>query len=235
MSQVNAEVASALADRFDSADPETIYQAAITGLFASRVAVVSSFGTESAVSLSILASINPEIPVLFIDTGMHFPQTRDYVAELTERLGLLDVRHIQPCEAERSRIDPLNNLWRRDTDACCHFRKVVPLGDALAPFAAWVTGRKRYHGGLRSDLRAFEYEGGKFKINPLVNLSPDDIQSRFDATGLPRHPMEAMGYTSIGCWPCTEPSEGDDVRSGRWKGRDKTECGIHRDTLIQKI
>ena len=132
--------------------------------------------------------------------------------------------------------DPDGSLWRREPDACCHIRKVLPLRRALAGFDAWISGRKRYHGGARSDLPAIEAADGKIKINPLAGWSPDRVEAAFEARGLPRHPLLDEGYLSVGCEPCTLPSApGADrgtegvagLRSGRWAGLAKTECGIH--------
>jgi phosphoadenosine phosphosulfate reductase len=108
-------------------------------------------------------------------------------------------------------------------------RKVVPLEQALRPFAAWISGRKRYHGGARAALPAIEPEGMRVKINPLASLSACDIEAEFAARGLPRHPLVAEGFVSIGCMPCTaRPVSAADPRSGRWADSEKTECGIHQ-------
>ena len=208
----------------------------IRRVFQGRVAVVASFGTESALLLSLVADIDPTVPVIFLETGKHFEETLAYRDELRDELGLTDVRSVRPDWSHLLQGDPDGSLWRRAPDACCHIRKVLPLRRALAGFEAWISGRKRYHGGARSDLPAIEAVDGKIKINPLAGWSLDRVEAAFEARGLPRHPLLAEGYLSVGCEPCTLPSAtgadlgadlGADQRSGRWAGLAKTECGIH--------
>ena len=156
------------------------------------------------------------------------PQTLDYRDELIDRLGLTGVRNIPPNETERKVLDPKNNLWQSDPDACCALRKVRPLEPALDGFSAWITGRKRFHGGARLSLPVFEYADGRYKVNPLANWTPEDVDLLLAQRNLPRHPLVAQGYPSIGCWPCTSPSDNpNDPRAGRWAGQNKTECGLH--------
>jgi phosphoadenosine phosphosulfate reductase len=190
--------------------------------------MVSSFGAESAVLLHMAARIEPTLPVIFIDTDKHFAQTLDYVHELAARLQLADLRIVRPEPNEEKAEDPLGDLWRRDADACCTLRKVRPNEKALAEFDAWISGRKRHHGGVRAQLPIVEHDGVHFKVNALAAWAPHEIVAYFKAHDLPPHPLVAQGYPSIGCWPCTSPSEGIDARAGRWAGSGKTECGIHR-------
>ena len=206
----------------------TILHASILREWPDEMTYVSSFGAESAVMLALIADVDPSLPIVFMDTGMHFPQTLDYKDELIARLGLTNVRDIPPSEDERLAEDPKNLLWKTDTDACCALRKVRPLEPALDGFSAWITGRKRFHGGARLSLPVFEHANGRFKINPLASWTQDDVQAYFTRRQLPRHPLLAQGYPSIGCWPCTKPAEDpSDIRSGRWAGQDKSECGLH--------
>jgi len=220
-----------LAARLDAelrhAHPSTILRAAID-TYGDRLALVSSFGAESAVLLHLVAQIKPDIPVLFLDTGMLFGQTLDYRKNLAARLGLTDVRDLRPHYQDLAVADPEAKLHQTDTDACCHVRKVVPLDRALSEFDAWITGRKRFHGGDRLSLPVVEEAGDQVKFNPLANWGKDELDAYAAEHDLPAHPLVAQGFPSIGCWPCTEPAEdGDDTRAGRWKGLDKTECGIH--------
>ncbi len=194
-----------------------------------RIAVVSSFGAESAVLLAMVAEIDPSTPVLFVDTGKHFAETLAYRDELTRVLGLTDVRTVGPTAAEVSANDPPGELWRFDPDACCHFRKVTPLERALAPFDAWVTGRKRHQALTRVALPVREEVDCKVKINPLADWTAEQIEAEMERRGLPRHALSTMGYPSIGCATCTRAvASGEDPRSGRWFGTGKVECGIHR-------
>lgn len=197
--------------------------------FGDRIALVSSFGAESAPLLHLLASIDKATPVLFLDTERHFVQTNAYREELTDRLGLKNVRTIRPDPGELAATDPKGDLWRRDNDACCSLRKVRPLDRALAEFDAWISGRKRMHGNLRAFLPIVEFAHPHVKINPLARWSAQEIADYMSAHDLPPHPLVEAGFSSIGCWPCTAPTApGDDARAGRWRGLHKTECGIHR-------
>jgi phosphoadenosine phosphosulfate reductase len=209
------------------AHPTSIIAAA-DAMFGERLALVSSFGAESAVLLHLAAQVRRDLTVLFLDTGMLFGQTLDYRRQLTTRLGLTDVRDLRPRFEDLATTDPAAELWRSDTDSCCHIRKVLPLDAALAGFDAWMTGRKRFHGGDRLRLQVVEEVEGRIKINPLANWTPADLDAYRAVHELPAHPLVAAGFASIGCWPCTVPvEEGADVRAGRWVGSQKTECGIH--------
>jgi phosphoadenosine phosphosulfate reductase len=196
--------------------------------FGDELALVSSFGAESAVLLHMASEVSRDIPVLFLDTGMLFGQTLDYRQQLAAKLGLTDVRDLRPRFEDLATGDPNADLWKTDTDGCCHIRKVLPLNQALDGFSAWITGRKRFHGGDRVRLPVVEEVDGKLKFNPLANWAKADLDAYAADHGLPEHPLVAFGYPSLGCWPCTSPvEEGADVRSGRWAGSQKTECGIH--------
>ena len=218
--------ARALDARLRAADPRKIIETAVE-LFGDRLALVSSFGSESAVLLHMAAQVDPNIPVLFLDTGMLFGQTLDYRQRLAAELGLHNVRDLRPLYQDLAVHDPGQDLWKRDTDACCNIRKVLPLDKALGEFDAWITGRKRFHGGARLRLKVVEEAQGKVKFNPLANWAKADLDAYAEAHKLPAHPLVEFGYASVGCWPCTKPAEDGDVRSGRWAGSDKTECGIH--------
>ncbi len=202
--------------------------------FTGRIATLSSFGTEAAVGLSFLARVAPETPVLFLDTGMHFAQTLDYKNQLVAKLGLKNVITLEPDAGDLAGADPEGKLFESDTAACCDVRKVRPLASAMVAYDALITGRKRYHGGERADLQPFEFDGGRVKVNPLAALSPKEVTAIFRTLDLPGHPMAAMGYPSIGCWPCTAPAEGDGTREGRWAGQDRTECGIFDPRLVER-
>ena len=223
--------AASLAQRLDAqlrhANPAEIIRAAYE-MYGEALALVSSFGAESAVLLHLAAQVNPKIPVLFLDTGMLFGQTLDYRLQLAARLGLSDVRDLRPRFEDLAVGDTDAELWKTDTDACCHIRKVIPLDAALSGFSAWLTGRKRFHGGDRVRLPVVEAADGKLKFNPLANWANADLDAYAAEHDLPEHPLVAFGYPSIGCWPCTSPvEEGGDIRSGRWAGSEKSECGIH--------
>ncbi|WP_337847586.1 phosphoadenylyl-sulfate reductase [Sphingomonas sp.] len=193
------------------------------------VALVSSFGAESAALLHLVAAVDPAVPVLFLDTGKHFPETLAYRDTLVERLGLTGLRVLTPDAAILARKDENGLRWSYDPDGCCEIRKVIPLDAAMAGFDASITGRKAFQASTRNALPRFEVDGaGKLKVNPLADWTKADIEAYFATHDLPRHPLEAQGYLSIGCAPCTSKVKpGEDPRSGRWAGWDKTECGIH--------
>jgi phosphoadenosine phosphosulfate reductase len=202
-----------------------------------QLALVSSFGAESVVLLHMVALARRDTPVIFLDTGMLFTETLVYQQELAERLRLTDLRIIRA--ADTARMDPDNTLHQRDTDACCALRKTVPLAAALDVFDGWITGRKRYQGGTRAALEFFEADSatGRMKVNPLAHWAPGDARTYIEENRLPRHPLVAQGFPSIGCAPCTAAVKpGEDPRAGRWRGQDKTECGIHftNGTLIRQ-
>lgn len=221
--------AAALARRLAGLPTMELLRAVIRDAFPGRVALVSSFGTESAVTLALAAEIDPDIPVLFLDTGKHFPETLAYRETLARRLGLTDLRSIEPDRTEILAEDPCGDLWRSDPDRCCEVRKVRPLVQALAPFDAWITGRKRYHGAARAALPPVEFAAGKIIISPLADWRPAQISAAFERLVLPRHPLQAAGYSSIGCAPCSHRASCEaDPRAGRWAGLEKTECGIHK-------
>jgi phosphoadenosine phosphosulfate reductase len=220
-----------LAMQFSASDATDIVRHAITEAFPGRIALVSSFGAESAALLHLVAAVDPSTPVVFLETGKHFAQTLSYRKKLANRLGLLDVRDIRPDADDLAARDPDGELWKKNADACCTLRKVEPLAGALEGFDAWITGRKQFHGGGRVNLPAFEASGEHIKVNPLIRWTKDDIDAYHAAHELESHPLVEQGYPSIGCWPCTHPAAGDDVRAGRWRGAAKTECGIHTTAL----
>ncbi|TKD51407.1 phosphoadenylyl-sulfate reductase [Sphingomonas baiyangensis] len=196
------------------------------------VAIVSSFGAESAVLLHLIASVDRHVPVLFLETGKHFPETLAYRDRLRDQLGLTDLRDLTPDPADLAARDDKGLRWSYDPDGCCDLRKVAPLARALAGFDATITGRKAFQASTRAALPRFELDtsdaAGRIKLNPLATWDKQALDDYFAAHDLPAHPLVAQGYPSIGCAPCTSKvAPGEDPRSGRWKGWDKTECGIH--------
>lgn len=210
-------------------DGSDLLRAVLKSELSGDIALVSSFGADSGVLLHMVAQIEPKTPVIFLDTGMHFGQTPGYGQQLTKSLGLSDVRVITPENAETMDEDPQNELWRRDTDACCDLRKVRPLARALADFEGWITGRRRHQLGLRIDMPAIEADATHIKLNPLAGWAQEDVDAYYETAGIERHPLYDEGFQSIGCWPCTQATlAGEEARSGRWtNSEDKTECGIH--------
>lgn len=229
MNEAPEILAARLNKRLAQASPADVIEAAIAAMPQGRLAVVSSFGTESAVLLKYVADTDRGLPILFLDTGLLFKETLDYRDELVSFLGLTDVRTLQPQFDLIERRDPDGDLWSYDTESCCHIRKVRPLSDALGGFDGWVNGRKRFHGDRRSDLRHVESEGRLLKFNPLAAMTQAALDAVFKQAKLPRHPLETLGYSSVGCMPCTSRTKpGEGKRAGRWRNSGRTECGIHR-------
>jgi phosphoadenosine phosphosulfate reductase len=216
-------------DVVEPASAESVLTRTVNGRFKGTIALVSSFGTESAILLHMISEIDKTVPIIFLDTGKLFAETLAYRDELVTLLGLVDVRSVRPGGAQLAAWDPDGRLWEKDVDLCCAVRKTNPLDAALEGFDAWITGRKRAQGAARSHLNLVETgPDGRVTVNPLAHWDDDMIETYFQIHDLPRHPLQAQGYTSIGCATCTaRPSAGEDKRSGRWAGRDKTECGIH--------
>ena len=224
--------AAMLNARFAGQSTQAILSQVLKEGLAGRVAAVSSFGAESAVLLHLIASIDPAVPVLFLETGKHFPETLAYRDELVKQVGLTQLINLTPDTAELKQRDESGLRWSYDPDGCCDLRKVRPLARAMAQFDASFTGRKGFQSATRAGLPRFEVDlsdaAGRLKINPLADWTADQIEAYFTATGLPQHPLVAEGYPSIGCSPCTSKvAPGEDARAGRWAGWDKTECGIH--------
>jgi phosphoadenosine phosphosulfate reductase len=217
---------------FRGSSTEEMLRTALAEHMVGDVGMVSSFGAESAALLHLVASIDPSVPVLFLDTGRHFPETLAYRDQLVARLGLKDFRNLEPDADVLAARDANQLRWSFDPDGCCEIRKVVPLARALAGFDATITGRKAFQAKTRNALPRFEVDtsdaAGRLKINPLADWTKDDLDAYFAKHDLPAHPLIAQGYLSIGCAPCTSVVKpGEDPRAGRWRGWDKTECGIH--------
>jgi phosphoadenosine phosphosulfate reductase len=220
--------ASRVEERFVALDALPLLRLSIQDLFPGRIALVSSFGADSAVLLHMVSQIDKATPVVFVDTGHLFQETLDYRDTLAAHLGLTNVQAVMPSVEDLETYDPEKFLWSSDPDQCCEIRKVRPLGRAIEGYDAWITGRKRFQSDTRAALPLFEAEGARIKINPLAGWNATKLLKYLDEHDLPRHTLVAKGYPSIGCIPCTSAVRpGEDARAGRWRGRSKTECGIH--------
>ncbi len=221
----------ALNGMFDEMDAVGVLRYAATEVLPGDLAIVSSFGADSAVLLHMVSQVDPSLPVYFLETGKHFPETLDYVETLKQHLGLTNVVAIHPASSDIARFDPQGDLWETDPDSCCFIRKTEPLEPVTEMFGGWVTGRKRYQTKERGVLPHFELTSDdRIKVNPLAYFSDADVIEYRRQHNLPEHPLYARGYKSIGCAPCTSiVAEGEDPRAGRWRGLNKKECGIHYD------
>ena len=221
--------ADALNARFAGVDTLEMLRTLFAEGTLGRVAVVSSFGTESAVLLDLVARADAPVPVIFVDTLKMFPETLAYREELIERLGIRNASVVTPDPKVLAAKDESGLRWSYDPDGCCAIRKVEPLARAKAGLDAWISGRKAFQSATRENIARFEVEDGRLKINPLGDWVKADLEAYFAERDLPRHPLEAQGFLSVGCAPCTSPvAPGEDPRAGRWRGWDKTECGIHQ-------
>jgi phosphoadenosine phosphosulfate reductase len=224
----DSESAARLAAAFAGMDPRSLIRLVVEDLFKGKTALVSSFGADSAVLLHMAADLDKNLPVIFIDTRVLFPETLAYRDELVALLGLTNVTTIWPRSDQLAREDPEDFLWAANPDRCCEIRKVLPLAEALQGYDAWISGRKRFQALSRDNLALFESEGGRIKINPLAHWTARSVLGYLETHALPRHPLVAKNYPSIGCIPCTSPVRpGEDARAGRWRGRHKVECGLH--------
>jgi len=220
--------AAAMEARFTGVGTGDLLGELLTGDLKGRVAAVSSFGAESAVLLHLIAQVDRDIPVLFLNTQKIFGETLAYRDQLSEMLGFTDLRVFRPDPHLLAARDATGLRWNYDPDGCCDLRKVEPLRRALAPFDSWISGRKGFQAGTRIAMPRFEEDEGRLKINPLADWDKTRLEAYFADHKLPRHPLEAQGYPSIGCAPCTSKVQpGEDPRAGRWRGWDKVECGIH--------
>lgn len=218
-----------LRDAMMGLDAPAIVEAVLCGALLGNAAVLSSFGADSAVLLHVVSRIDPHVPILFVDTGRMFAETLAYRDCLRELLGLTDVRTVGPAFDCSTEPGTGTDGGLRRADMCCYTRKVVPLARALGPFSSIITGRKRFQTKTRATMDVVELFDGRFRFNPLAPWMPEELEAYVDRHRLPRHPLAAHGYSSIGCRePCTLAVGCRSYsRAGRWPGRDKEECGIH--------
>ena len=220
--------ADALNARFEGVDAQAMLRALFAEDKLGKIAVVSSFGTESAVLLHLVAKADPAIPVIFVDTLKMFPETLEYRGTLIEAFGIRNASVVTPDLETLAEKDENGLRWSFDPDGCCAIRKVEPLARAKSGLDAWISGRKAFQSMTRDNIARFEVEDGRLKLNLLEDWVKDDLDAYFEEYDLPCHPLEEQGYLSVGCAPCTtKVKPGEDPRAGRWRGWDKTECGIH--------
>ncbi|MCG8491650.1 MAG: phosphoadenylyl-sulfate reductase [Sneathiellales bacterium] len=238
---INIEAEAArLRGLYGHLDGARLLEALLSDGLDGKIMMTSSFGAESVALLDLVAQVDPSIPVVFLDTRRLFGETLRYQREVTELLGLEDIRIVRPDTGHLEELDPDDMLFTRDTDKCCHIRKVLPLDKALLSlekqgFTSWITGRKRFQSETREQVDVIEASERFLKINPLAHWTAEDIRNKVIEKNLPPHPLVADGFLSIGCMPCTERSTDGDPRSGRWAGKQKTECGIHMPRAFNTI
>jgi phosphoadenosine phosphosulfate reductase len=210
----------------ESADPRDILTWAWE-TFGEDVAATSSFQTQSLPLLHMIATTTPDLPILFLDTGFHFPETLAYRERLTAELEL-SVRVLRPELGHRGFRQTHGELYLTDPDRCCYHNKVEPLDGAKADLAAWITGIRRDQTRDRAEVAVLSDDSGVWKICPMLQWTEQDVAEYIRAHDLPVHPLLHLGYPSVGCAPCTRPvAPGESSRMGRWAGFAKIECGLH--------
>jgi phosphoadenosine phosphosulfate reductase len=212
---------------FESASPQEILTWAWK-TFAPLIAATSSFQSQSLPLLHMIGQYAPDMPVLFLDTGFHFPETLAFRDQLILELGIR-VQNLSASETDDDSRRRYEDLHRTDPDLCCYINKVEPLQRAKAGLRAWVTGIRRDQTEARRNTPIISVDrDGKYKICPMATWTDRDVWRYINEHDLPVHPLLQQGYMSIGCAPCTRPvSAGEDYRAGRWAGQNKTECGLH--------
>lgn len=219
---------------FEKTHPEEILAWAVEA-FWPDVATSSSFQTQGVPLLHMISRVRPDLPIIFLDTGYHFPETLAFRDRLVQEWGL----NLQVVRAALSRDEFVrqhgDDLYRRDPDLCCYINKVEPMQRAIAGLRAWISGIRRDQSPKRAKLQILERTPqGVIRIHPMATWTRQDIWRYIHEHNLSEHPLLAQGYLSIGCAPCTRPVHaGEDERTGRWAGREKTECGLH--TLLREI
>lgn len=194
----------------------------ILNKFNEKALVTTSFGTTSALLLHILSRVKPGFPIHFIDTGYLFPETLEYKEELTRLLDL-NVITLKPNEQLHEHTQNVQ-LWLTNPDLCCAYNKVSPLDAIKKNFDVWISGLMGYQNSYRTGLDIFQHRKGIFRFYPLIDWTENQVNDYFEYFGLPRHPLERLGYSSLGCQQCTAKGAN---RDGRWSGTGKTECGLH--------
>jgi phosphoadenosine phosphosulfate reductase len=219
--------------RFEGAEPMEIIQWALCDSGLERVAIASAFQAEGTAIIHMAAGLRPDIPILFLETGFHFAETLAFKERLTELLGLnvIDLTGDHTVESQTGAFGP--RLFERDPTLCCELNKVRPFDAALERLDGWITGMRRDSAWTRAGtpiLSWTELDSGHrvLKVNPIANWSRREAWTYLKANNLPHNPLYDLGFSSIGCAPCTRMVfEGEDERAGRWSGLLKTECGIH--------
>lgn len=198
--------------------------------------VSSSFQSHSLPLLHIISRLQPEIPVYFLNTGFHFPETMAFRHEIAQRFGLNVIDATSPVSKLGQRDDQGKFFFVSNTDHCCYLNKVLPMEPVMQEHDIWINGVRRDQTKFRSTLQEVEQlKDGKLRYHPMLDWTSKMIWEYRQAYQLPEHPLEALGYLSIGCMPCTRSfEETQDARSARWAGQSKEECGIQTEFVKTK-
>lgn len=192
-----------------------------------------SFGAEGIVLIDLIAKVNKQAKIIFLDTGLHFPETYELIAQVKKRYPSLQIEKVRPSlSLEDQAKEHGEELWKQNPNLCCHIRKVVPLRVALKDTKAWISGLRREQSPSRSHTQYINKDETfqKVKVCPLIHWTWEEIMTYLHVNKLPYNPLHDQGYPSIGCAPCTRPVTGSgESRAGRWAGHAKSECGLHKD------
>jgi phosphoadenosine phosphosulfate reductase len=220
-------------DSFASKQPQDVLAAAIER-YAPKIVLACSFGAEDVVLADMVHRIDSSVPLFYLDTDFLFPETYATRDRITERYNLKPAQVLQI----KSLLTPVSQaerhgeaLWAKDPDQCCKIRKVEPLTRVLKGYDAWITGIRREQSPTRAGAKSIEWDNtfGLVKINPLATWTWADVWTYIKLYEVPYNELHDRNYPSIGCTHCTKPvMPGEDPRSGRWQGREKTECGLHK-------
>ena len=214
-------------DWLEEAHPSEALRWAVENVTPGRLIVASSFGATGMVNLHLLAEIAPEVPVAFVDTLYHFPETLEHAERVKAHYGL-DVRVYRPAESRAAFEEKYGErLWERDLELFHRLTRIEPMKRALFGVEGWITGRRRDQSDSRSDLAHVEI-GDRIKINPLASWPSEDVWAFIRANGVLYNPLHDLGYQSLGDQPLTTPvAKEEHERAGRWRGIERLECGIH--------
>ena len=226
--KIDENLLAQLNDNSKNLSPQNILENSINNIFKKKMVYVCSFGTESAIILHMVSEIDRSLPIILLNTNYLFKETIEYKDYLISKFKFSNFKEISPSIEDLNINDTKGTLWKENPDLCCNIRKVLPLQKELQKYEAWISGRKSYHEGERTNLKFFEYINEKIVVNPLANVNRNFVDSYFKKHDIERHPLFESGYLSLGCTHCTvKTSMIDSPRSGRWADKIKTECGIH--------
>ncbi|KIL49657.1 phosphoadenylyl-sulfate reductase [Jeotgalibacillus soli] len=224
-----------ISDTFDIQDgtkgARSVLEWAYSVYQSEKIVYASSFGAEAIVLIDLIQQIKPDAHIVFLDTGLHFPNTYDVIDQIEKRFPSLQIERKQPALTVDEQAQEYGSaLWKREPNQCCNIRKVIPLREALTPREAWISGLRREQSPTRAHTE-FLNKDDKFqniKICPLIHWTWDEVWAHIKEKDLPYNQLHDQGYPSIGCFPCTKAVGVDgDSRAGRWSGNTKTECGLH--------
>ena len=226
--KIDENLLNQLNDNSKKLSPQDILDNSINNIFKKKMVYVCSFGTESAIILHMISEIDRSLPIILLNTNFLFKETIEYKDYLIGKFKFSNFKEVSPSIEDLKINDSKGTLWKEDPDLCCNIRKVLPLQKELQKYDAWISGRKSYHEGERTNLKFFEYINKKIVVNPLAKEKQNFVNSYFKIHNIERHPLFESGYQSLGCTHCTvKTSKIDSPRSGRWANKIKTECGIH--------